>query len=64
MYYKDEARRFNFLSGFLCGSVLGAGLAMLALPQKEVPPRRLRQIARKAPSAWHPLFRVVRVAMR
>jgi len=29
MYYDDEARRFNFLSGLLLGTVLGTGLALL-----------------------------------
>jgi gas vesicle protein len=45
MYYNDEARRFNFLSGLLCGSVLGAGLALLVAPQKGV---RLRRLARRS----------------
>ena len=33
MYYDDEARRFNFISGLLLGAVLGTGLALLAAPQ-------------------------------
>lgn len=36
MYYDDEARRFNFMSGLVFGSVLGAGLALLASPQNRV----------------------------
>ena len=36
MYYDDQAKRFNVLSGLLFGVVLGAGLALLASPQKEV----------------------------
>jgi hypothetical protein len=43
MYYDDEARRFNFVSGLLFGGVLGAGLALLLSPQKQVrTPQRLR----------------------
>lgn len=34
MYYDDQARRFNFVSGLLFGAVLGAGLALLAVPQE------------------------------
>ncbi len=33
MFYDDEARRFNFLSGLLLGAVLGTGLALIAAPQ-------------------------------
>lgn len=44
MYYDDEARRFNFMSGLLFGGVLGAGLALLVAPQKRVrKPQRLRR---------------------
>jgi gas vesicle protein len=32
MYYDDEARQFNFLSGLAFGAVLGAGLALLLSP--------------------------------
>ena len=43
MYYDDEARRFNFVSGLLLGSVLGVGLALLVSPQKRVrKPQHLR----------------------
>jgi hypothetical protein len=34
MYYDDEARRFNFLSGFLLGAVLGTGIALAARPRR------------------------------
>jgi hypothetical protein len=34
MYYDDEARRFNFVSGLLLGGVLGAGLALAASPRR------------------------------
>jgi hypothetical protein len=34
MYYDDEARRFNFLSGFLLGAVLGTGLALVGGRQR------------------------------
>ena len=37
MYYDDQARRFNFVSGLLCGTVLGVGLALTLVPQKRVP---------------------------
>lgn len=33
MYYDDEARRFNFLSGLVLGAVLGTGLALAAAPR-------------------------------
>jgi len=42
MYYDDETRRFNFLSGLLFGAVLGAGIALLANPQDALPSRRTR----------------------
>lgn len=42
MIYDDEARRFNFVSGLVCGAVLGAGLAMLVGPQKRLPARLKR----------------------
>lgn len=47
MYYDDEARRFNFVSGLLLGAVLGTGLALLAAPQarKRKSPRRIRDSA-------------------
>ncbi len=32
MYYDDQARRFNLLSGLLAGVVLGAGIALLLAP--------------------------------
>lgn len=47
MYYDDEARRFNFASGLLLGAVLGAGLALLALPRRPIRnPRRIRRSGR------------------
>lgn len=33
MYYDDEARRFNFLSGLLLGALLGTGVALVAVPR-------------------------------
>jgi hypothetical protein len=61
MYYHDEDRRFNFLSGLICGSVLGAGLAMLVAPQKGV----LRPLSRRvrggaASGLLRPMVRVLR----
>lgn len=48
MYYDDDIRRYNYLSGLIFGAVLGAGLALLArLPQEGVPRRsRLRGVLR------------------
>jgi hypothetical protein len=61
MYYHDEDRRFNFLSGLICGSVLGAGLAMLVAPQKGVlRPRALRGRSRSKPRVPRPVLRVLR----
>ena len=50
MYYDDEARRFNFVSGFLLGALLGTGLALLTSPQswRSSPPRRIRNAAGSA----------------
>jgi hypothetical protein len=61
MYYQDEDRRFNFLSGLICGSVLGAGLAMLVAPQKGVlPPLSRRGRGRAASGVLRPVIRVLR----
>ena len=50
MYYDDEGRRFNRLSGLLFGALLGAGIALLVAPQRGVrvvrPMRRLARGAR------------------
>jgi hypothetical protein len=44
MYYDDEARRFNFVSGLILGSILGAGLALFGRPRERLAkPRRLRR---------------------
>jgi hypothetical protein len=45
MYYDDQSRRINVLSGFFAGTVLGVGLALLIQPD---PPRRR---VRRAPAA-------------
>jgi hypothetical protein len=44
MYYDDEGRTFNLISGLLFGGLLGAGLTLLALPRKRTwrPVRRRR----------------------
>ncbi|CAN5234738.1 hypothetical protein BH20GEM2_BH20GEM2_19300 [soil metagenome] len=49
MYYDDQGRRYNLLSGFVFGALLGAGIGML-LPrrQRRTPLRR----ARKRADAW------------
>lgn len=44
MYYEDQSRRFNLASGLLSGAVLGAGIALLLLPDR----RRARRIGRVA----------------
>ena len=44
MYYEDQSRRFNLTSGLLSGAVLGAGIALLLLPDR----RRARRIGRAA----------------
>jgi hypothetical protein len=44
MYYEDQSRRFNLTSGLLSGAVLGAGIALLLLPDRA----RVRRIRRAA----------------
>jgi hypothetical protein len=34
MYYDDQSRRFNVVSGLVCGAVLGAGLALAFAPAR------------------------------
>jgi len=47
MYYEEESRRFNLVSGLLSGAVLGAGIALLLLPERGSV-RRIRRVARGA----------------
>ncbi|HEV2150411.1 MAG TPA: hypothetical protein VGR37_23630 [Longimicrobiaceae bacterium] len=44
MYYEDQTRRFNLVSGLLSGAVLGAGVALLLLPDAA----RVRRAGRAA----------------
>jgi len=46
MYYQDEKKTFEFLSGILIGAVLGAGIALLVAPTSGHRTRRrmIRQI--------------------
>lgn len=48
MHYEDQARRFNLLSGFLVGALIGTGLGLLASPTERVrlPSRRRRRSRR------------------
>ena len=41
MYYDDEGRRFNLVTGLLFGTLLGAGLALLVSPQQRLAQHRL-----------------------
>jgi hypothetical protein len=41
MYYDDEGRRFNLVTGLLFGTLLGAGLALLVAPQHRTQESRL-----------------------
>jgi hypothetical protein len=55
MYYEDQARRFNLLSGLLAGVALGAGIGLLAassLPaiSLPVPGRRKPTLRERADS--------------
>ncbi|HEU4556731.1 MAG TPA: hypothetical protein VFS20_02740 [Longimicrobium sp.] len=36
MYYDDTTRRLNLLSGLVFGAALGAGLALLFLPEERL----------------------------
>ncbi|HET6233131.1 MAG TPA: hypothetical protein VFE05_23845 [Longimicrobiaceae bacterium] len=48
MYYDDQAKRFNLVSGLMCGAVLGAGLALLLVPSRSRSPvERAGRAARK-----------------
>lgn len=49
MHYNDEARRFNLLSGFACGTVIGAGLALLLALQNRV---RVPLLATRRAPSW------------
>ena len=46
MYYDDQGRRFNVVTGLLFGTLLGAGLALLVTPQQRLP--RTRGVRRTA----------------
>jgi hypothetical protein len=48
MYYDDQGRRFNLVTGLLFGTLLGAGIALLAAPHQRVAnPRAVRRSARR-----------------
>ena len=49
MYYDDSTRRLNLLSGLVFGTVLGAGLALLFLPDAQLDTGR-RVVVRAARS--------------
>ncbi|HEX6749872.1 MAG TPA: hypothetical protein VF092_21445 [Longimicrobium sp.] len=49
MYYDDSSRRLNLLSGLVFGTVLGAGLALLFLPDERLETGR-RVVVRTARS--------------
>ena len=59
MYYEDQSRRFNLVSGLLSGAVLGAGVALLLRPVDRGPVERVRRTAgrvgRTASRRWEEL---------
>src|SRR5690606_31735740 len=64
MHYDDEARRFNFISGLVCGVILGSGLALIVSPRAPRPPRigrsRLRRTVRRSRGRYAPRFEQLR----
>lgn len=51
MYYEDQSRRFNLVTGLLSGAVLGAGVALILLPDRGRPGhvrRAVDQVGRSA----------------
>jgi hypothetical protein len=55
MYYEDQARRFNLLSGFVCGALVGTGLGLLAGPLDLRLPRRRRSRRKRLQKRWSEL---------
>ncbi len=47
MYYDDQGRRYNLLSGFVFGALLGAGLGLL-LPRRKPLAEAVRRGAARA----------------
>jgi hypothetical protein len=46
MYYDDRSRRFNVVSGLLCGAALGAGLALALAPSRRARAAQVSLVAR------------------
>jgi hypothetical protein len=56
MYYDDSTRRRNLLRGIALGTLLGAGLALLFLPEERLhaaPRVVVRAVRRLRPGAGH-----------
>jgi hypothetical protein len=63
MYYDDEGRRFNVVTGLLFGTLLGAGITLLVTEQTRQPQPRLPRMLRP-PSLRPPSGRAVRRTAR